>query len=377
MRTSSRYPFIILSAILGSLTFHSCQSPQVNSDIANKPDEVGDTFFHVTAKNQTDAVAINDDAADDPCIWVNSEDSAQSLIIGTNKKFGLEVYNLTGIRVASYPLGRVNNVDIRYNFLLNQEKVALVVATNRTHNSLTALKVNSNGTLDLLSDSTLKSNVGEVYGFALGQPVNEEVLYAFIVSKTGQFEQWELYDENGVLGGKIVRSFSFDGICEGIVADDYTGMVYVNQEDTGIWKIAMDPTSNISPELIVKIEDVPNIVADLEGISIYYASETKGYLIASSQGNNSFAVFNREAPHAYLGSFVIDDKEQIDGVQETDGLDVLNHNLPGYPHGIFIAQDGYNMEKGQVVNQNFKMVDWADIANAFNPKLQVSSTFNK
>ena len=378
MRTFSIFTSLFLSTTVGSIIFYSCQSEQVNAETTNAPGVVSNTFFHVTAKNQTDAVAINDDAADDPCIWVNPDDKSQSLIIGTNKKYGLEVYDLSGKRKASYPLGRVNNVDIRYNFSLNQDSIAIVMATNRTNNSLTAMKVDpGNGSLELLSDSTLISNVDVVYGFALGQPVNNDVLYAFIVSKTGQFEQWELFDENGVLGGKIVRTYSFDDICEGIVADDYTGMVYINQENIGIWKMPMNPTSNVAPELIVKIEDVPNIVADLEGISIYYASETEGYLIASSQGNNSYAVFNREAPHAYLGSFVIDDNENIDGTQETDGIDVLNVSLPGYPNGIFIAQDGYNKENGQQVNQNFKMVDWAEIANAFEPKLKVSSTFKK
>ncbi|MEC2403740.1 phytase, partial [Bacillus subtilis] len=35
---------------------------------------------------------------------------------------------------------------------------------------------------------------------------------------------------------------------------------------------------------------------------------------------------------------------------------------PKYPYGIFVAQDGENIDNGQTVNQNFKIVSWEQIA---------------
>src|SRR5690606_10330892 len=72
------------------------------------------------------------DAADDPAIWVHPTDPGLSLVIGTNKKRGLEVYDLTGRRLQSLPDGRVNNVDLREGFLLGGQRVAIVAASNRT-----------------------------------------------------------------------------------------------------------------------------------------------------------------------------------------------------------------------------------------------------
>ncbi len=65
----------------------------------------------------------------------------------------------------------------------------------------------------------------------------------------------------------------------------------------------------------------PKISYDLEGLAIYYAKNSKGYLIASSQGNNSYSIFEREEPNRYLGSFKVG-VGTIDEVEETDRLDV-------------------------------------------------------
>ena len=53
----------------------------------------------------------------------------------------------------------------------------------------------------------------------------------------------------------------------------------------------------------------------------------------------------------------------IDGISETDGLEVTSRNLgPGFEHGAMIAQDGRNLLPN--ARQNFKYVSWTDIARA-------------
>ena len=90
-----------------------------------------------------------------------------------------------------------------------------------------------------------------------------------------------------------------------------------------------------------------------------------GYLVVSDQGINSFAVYRREGDNAYLGQFrvVADASAGIDGVSETDGIDVTSADLgPAFPHGVFIAQDGRNIAPTE--RQNFKLVPWQRIAAA-------------
>lgn len=67
----------------------------------------------VAASAETDPVDTAHDAADDPAIWRNAMDPAQSLVIGTDKKAGIHVYDMTGKRVSFTPAARLNNVDLR------------------------------------------------------------------------------------------------------------------------------------------------------------------------------------------------------------------------------------------------------------------------
>ena len=330
----------------------------------------------VRAMAQTTPVSVDDDAADDPVIWINSKDSTHSLIFGTNKKQGIEVYDLQGNRVAEYPVGRVNNIDLRYNFILGSDTIDLIGATNRTNNTLSFFRIHSDGELTPVGDSSFVSNIDPVYGFTMYQSRKDSSAYAFAISKKGQLEQWKLNGADSNLTGEIVKTYDFGNTCEGLVADDYTGYLYIAEEDKGIWKWNIDEGSTEAPELIFSLEKSSKLKGDIEGIAMYYVDETKGYLIASSQGNNTYAVFDREAPHKYRGSFAVEAGERIDGTEETDGLDVLNLKLPGYPNGMLVIQDGYNMENGDTMNQNFKIVDWSDVARGMNPPLEISNGFD-
>jgi myo-inositol-hexaphosphate 3-phosphohydrolase len=102
-----------------------------------------------------------------------------------------------------------------------------------------------------------------------------------------------------------------------------------------------------------------HLTADVEGLTIYDAGKGAGYLIASSQGSDSFVIYRREGANAYVATFQIVAANGIDAVSGTDGIDVTSANLgPAFPRGMFIAQDG----KNDGCNQNFKIVPWHTIA---------------
>ncbi|QHC48451.1 phytase [Billgrantia tianxiuensis] len=50
----------------------------------------------ISAQGETVPVASRGDAADDPAIWYNADAPERSLVLGTDKKRGLEVYDLQG-----------------------------------------------------------------------------------------------------------------------------------------------------------------------------------------------------------------------------------------------------------------------------------------
>ena len=53
-------------------------------------------------------------------------------------------------------------------------------------------------------------------------------------------------------------------------------------------------------------------------------------------------------------------------MQDTDGIAVAGAALTDYPEGILVVQDGFNTNSnGSSANQNFKLIDWRDVAATF------------
>lgn len=332
----------------------------------------------VVSQYETQPMPGVGDVADDPAIWVNFNDPASSLIIGSNKKNGLHVYNLQGTELHHYTVGKINNVDIRYNFpLQNGNKVDIVAGSNRSDNSISIFSINPiDGSLTPINQNVMQSEFDEVYGFCLHHNHENGKYYAFLNDKNGSVEQWELFSsDSNKIAGKIVRRLKVGSQTEGCVADDELGVFYLGEENQGIWKFQANPDSLVEGFLIADTSN-PNIIRDIEGLTIYYAKNGKGYLIASIQGIDSYAVFEREGDNKYLGSFTISDGNNIDGVQNTDGIDVCNLNLgPLFPDGIFVAQDGINTNDSITDNQNFKIISWKEIATAFQPLLIIDKSY--
>lgn len=336
------------------------------------------TCNQVEAALETDVMDTEGDSADDPAVWIHPEEASKSLVITTNKKAGLVVYNLDGKEVQFIQSGRVNNVDVRYGFNLNGQEIDIVAASNRSFNSISIYRIEpDSGTLVDVAARTIRSTLDEVYGFCLYKSAISGKFYAFMNSKSGYMEQWELFaTENNRIDGRLVRSFKVGEQTEGCVADDELGYLYVGEETYGIWKYLAEPDKGDDRKSVADTSK-PYIVPDIEGLTIYYGAEGSGYLLASVQGDNAYAVFERGGKNNFLGCFRIVDSNNTDAVEETDGIDVINMAMNDrFPNGFFIAQDGFNKNNGQDTTQNFKMVPWENIANSFKPVLITDKSFD-
>jgi 3-phytase len=317
----------------------------------------------IIADAETKPVASKNDAADDACIWINPKDILKSTIIGTNKKEGLIVYNLDGEELYPYKLGKMNNVDIRNGFILNGQKVSVVTATNRTLNTIAILIVKPTGELEEIAARPILSNLKEIYGLAMYKSPKSNKFYVFVVGKSGGVEQWVLFAKNNKIDAKIVRNLLLNSIGEGIVADDFHKKVYIGEENRALWKFDAEPKAFNTKIKVASTTDL-NMKEDFEGVTLYDAGNGKGYIILSSQGNNSYAVFDR-ITNKYQGSFSLKDGKSIDGTNDTDGIDVTSFAFgKKYPNGFFIAQDGTNTDGKDTLNQNFKIVDWTKISKS-------------
>ncbi|HUS71632.1 MAG TPA: phytase [Sedimentisphaerales bacterium] len=369
---------VILSVLLGGFCFLESAFAEV---------------FQVMATVETEPVSHSGDSADDAKVWVHPTDPNQSVIIGTDKhdtEGGLAVYDLSGRLTFFAKDGKMNNVDVRYNFPLGDNKVDIIAVSNRSNNSIAVYTIDP-GSRELTNVAARTISIGltKIYGFCLYQSWRTGKYYAFVNDKNGEVEQWELFDN---LSGKVdavrVRSFDVGTQTEGMVADDQLGHLYVGEEDVGIWKYGAEPTDpadNANRVLVdgTNTDTGGHLVADVEGLMIYYAQGADGYLIASSQGEdhpshilaNTFAVYRRDVENEYVMSFRVVENSAlgIDGVSNTDGIGVANVFLgSAFPQGVFVAQDGHNSGG----NQNFKLVPWESIATAITPSLMIDTGWN-
>jgi len=345
--------------------------------------------------------------------------------------------------------GRLNNAEIIYDFSLNGKNVDLAVFSDRGLDKLAiyTIDINADKLLTYVTAQTAPliftknqqeiNNGNTAYGLATAQT---DKTMAF-VSQNGETRvtQLEIFDNgNGTVTYKNIANLDFpekftlpdnslwtpcsddDGEhphLEGMVADVENNALFLAQEDVGIWKVTLSDAANsqqwqlismvnsygvpysrtwsdAEDEYICKLDtskdkDYGNdhLVADAEGLTLYDGGEGRGYLLASSQGDNTIAIYNRTAPYEYINSFTVGDGD-VDGVDETDGMMVVNANLgKEFSQGVLIMQDGDNKppktspaqtsshSDEQRESTNFKYVSWGDVAKALS--LPVNTHFKR
>jgi 3-phytase len=316
---------------------------------------------------ETRPVDNHGDAADDIAIWVHPRDPARSLIIGAQKKRGLEVYDLAGRRVQLLADGRMNNVDLRQGVDLGDGRLDIVAASNRTHQSLSLYAMDAaTGRLRDVAAGRIPTGMRDPYGLCMYVSARDGAAYVFVNnSDRGEFGQWKLESRGGRVGARLVREFVVGSQAEGCVADDQTGALYIAEEDVGLWRYSAEPDGGDARRQIDSTGAGGRLRADAEGLALFQADGGTGYLVLSNQGADNYALYRREGENAFAGFFSIGANEElgIDGASETDGLEVTSRPLgPAFPHGLLVVQDGRNITPAE--RQNFKLVPWERVAGA-------------
>lgn len=323
----------------------------ISSLNAQGPNDLGSLLYkEVTANVETEPVFAGDDAADDMCILENFNNPESSLIISSDKKYGIIVYDLEGVKLYDYEVGRINNVDILPSRSFQNKYI--VAGTNRTYNSIDIYLFNSKGELENLILRKEIPSLKDVYGVTFYR--DEFNTYLFISDKKGNVEQWSYNNDEVNSEIKFVRKLKFSSLVEGLVADESKGKIYIGQERKGIWELNAFPSFDSQKKLIFKKSK--NFKPDFEGLALRDDGNGEGYLIASVQGSNGYLIIDRKSLYAKI-FFRIIDGDKIDGTTETDGIDVTSIKTSKFPNGFFIAQDDDN----DGLNQNFKLVDWNKI----------------
>ncbi|MFF3323414.1 phytase [Streptomyces sp. NPDC002889] len=321
--------------------------------------------------------------------------------------------------------GRFNNVDLVHGLRLPSGRADLAVTTDRGHDRLRVYRIDRarpGGPLTDITDpvapAVFSANQDEIndqrtaYGLATWTDPATGRSYALVSrrERTGI----ALLELTATAGGKVTyrkirtldlpSSFRLPGgtswtpcaepgelpQVEGMVVDPANGMLYAGQEDVGIWRMRADLTS--APELIDKVREygvpatydeptdecVPGadpgyggrrLSADVEGLTLLTEPDGDGYVLASSQGDNTFAAYDREVAddNEYEAGFrVTAASASLDGSEECDGAAVLNASLGRkYPNGLLVVQDGHDTPADADRDATgFKFVDLGAVMDA-------------
>ena len=304
--------------------------------------------------------------SDDPAIWINPANPAQSLIIGTDKDANgsLFVFDLQGHAIPGktvHGLQRPNNVDIGYGLKINGQLTDFAIVTERNTGKLRAFRLPDmqpldRGNLDVFEGAEKAER--QPMGVAVYTRPADGATFVIVSRKHGPTEGylWEYRledDGTGQLKMTPVRQFgnwSGQNEIESVAVDNELGFVYYSDEGAGVRKYYADPAKG-NAELALFART--GFMGDYEGLSIYKAGPRTGYILVSDQKASQFHIFPREGtaanPH---------DHPELKAVKVaahfSDGSDVTSVALnPQFPHGMFVAMSD---------NRTFHYYRWEDIA---------------
>lgn len=362
---------IAIVAVIGGLIIGATLDEEDERDAGTGPGPRVDTsrphglMVDVQPAMQTDSVSGTGDVADSAVVWLHPTDRSKSLILaGTkNEDGGLHVWDMDGTTELEFlAVGAVNSIDVRYGFPYGGELIDLIALTNRTDQEVQFFTVD-NVTREVSQIGSHSIDHSDIYGLGLAHDQSNGTFYSIPNTEDGTVEQWEISADGTTINATKVRTIDVGSQTEGVVADDVNGWLFIGEEGVGIWRYELDPASGSSRAPVDTVSDNPDLAADVEGLTMYHESQATGYLVASSQGNSRFMVYERDSPHDYLGSFAITDTpdDDIDGVTATDGIFVTNRDTSErFSKGVFIAHDGETSAE----STNYKLVPWERIASA-------------
>ena len=336
-----KFPYIVISTVI---LVAACESGGI---IEDRP------VTTVSALAETTPTAL--DGANDPAIWVNSENVGQSLIVATDEEGGIEVYDLSGERIAKVSERPISFIDVHYDFPLGPDKVDIAIASDIAESALVAYAIDAEG-LREISTAPFPTEM-EIGGLCIYRSPLTSKYYVFAVATAGVIQQWELFGQSGSLDARLVRTMpvGFDaGHC---AAHDNGSAVYFSQETVGIWRLNAEPESDAEKTPIDMAIPFGNFSGDVKGVAILEYDDGSGYVIASDADANLFQIYDLEdGEHA--GTFAVEASENTDAVEETEGIAFAPlGGLDGGP--LLVVADDLNDDG----NTNYKLVDWNSIVS--------------
>lgn len=322
-----------------------------------------------TLETQPGVLATGTQAVD-VGLWVNPLNPAQSVLLVADTSSGLVTFTLEGSELQLIPDGVVSGVDVQDGILVAGVVQPLVMTANRTLNGLVPYVLNAQTRAVSRVDPTqvLRPASFSTESVTLYRSAGSGRLYAFTGNTSGAAPavvQMELdVNPDGGMTGTEVRRIPLDSVATGLVADDEQGFLFIAERNHGISRVDAEPGAGTGRTFVVGLTG-GLLTAPVGGVGLYRGAGTEGYLVVANTPADTFQLFDRRPPHAPVGNFRLGQDGGIDAVTGPRSLELASRALgPLFPQGLLIAHDDSNAPV-----ENYKLVSWPSVANAFNPPL--------
>ena len=289
--------------------------------------------------------------SDDPAIWVDPGDPARTLVVGTDKDAdgALFVFGLDGrVREDLVVRGllRPNNVDIARGVTLGGKTVDVAIVAERfAHRlrvyALPGMQPVDGGGIPVFEGERARDVMGVA---AWVRPADGALLVTVSRSdrhapKQGYLHQYRLVDDgSGRLRGLSVRAFgewSGRKEIEALSVDAVGGHVFASDETFGLRKYRVDPSAEDADEELARF-GTAGFARDHEGSAVMRDGAGRAWLWVSDQQAGALRVFD------LAGTADRPDEPRFIGhvrfaARETDGIDLVTGDLPGFPGGLLVA----------------------------------------
>jgi len=323
-----------------------------------------------TLETQPGVLATGTQAVD-VGLWINPLNPAQSLLLVADTSSGLVTFTLEGSEFQLIATeGVVSGVDVKEGIRVAGAVQPLVVTANRTLNGLIPYVIDPQSRVVTRVDpnQVVRATSFSHESVTLYRSAGSGRLYAFTGNTSGAAPavvQMELnVNQDGGVSGTEVRRIPLDSPATGLVADDEQGFVFIAERNHGISRIPAQPDTGTGRTFVVSVTG-GLLGTPVGGVALYRAGGSEGYLVVANTSADTFLLFNRQPPHAPVGSFRLGQDGGIDAVTGPRSLELTSRGLgPLFPEGLLIAHDDVNAPV-----ENYKLTSWASVANAFNPPL--------
>lgn len=328
-------PLLLILILLVVPSSVACAAPAVPGDVV-QPRVVSEPVRH---------------DSDDPAIWVDSADPSRTLVLGTDKDAdgALYVFGLDGrVRADLVVRGllRPNNVDIARGVMLGGKPVDVAVVAERFAHRLRVYTLPDMRPVDGGGIPVFEGErARDVMGVAAWVRPGDGALFVTVsrsdrhAPKQGYLHQYRLVDDGSArLRGLFVRAFgewSGRKEIEALSVDPVGGHVYASDESYGLRKYRVDPAVEDADEELA-LFGTTGFARDHEGSAMMRDASGRAWLWVSDQQAGTLRVFD------LAGSPGKPDEPRFIGhvpfaARETDGIDLVVGDLPGFPGGLLVA----------------------------------------